>query len=121
MAVEQRRRAVRRLPVGWALVLACDVLATALGSLGLCVLALLLPGVEEDYGPATGPTSPTALALFAAALALGASLAVTSTLVSRAGTGRARLLALWLSAGRLALLALAAAAFAGYGILVIEP
>ncbi|MFD5415678.1 hypothetical protein OG749_04340 [Streptomyces nojiriensis] len=121
MAVDRRPRPVRRLPVGWALTLALDVLATVLVSLALCALAVLLPGVEEDYGPATEPTSPTALALFAAALALIASPAATSTLLARARTERARAFALWLSAGRLALLVLAAAAFVAYGVLTIEP
>ncbi|MFI8390360.1 hypothetical protein [Streptomyces sp. NPDC085540] len=121
MAVNQGQRPVRQLPVGWALTLAFDVLATVLASLVLCGLGLLLPGIEEDYGPATGPTSPTALGLFAAALGLIASLAATATLLSRAGTERARRLPLWLSAVRLALLLLAAATFVGYGILVIEP
>ncbi|WP_329106453.1 hypothetical protein [Streptomyces sp. NBC_01439] len=121
MAVNQRQRPVRQLPVGWALTLSLDVLATVLASLVLCGLGLLLPGIEEDYGPATGLTSPTALAFFAAALGLMASLAATATLLSRARAERARLLPLWLSAGRLALLLLAAATFFGYGILVIEP
>ncbi|WP_327387660.1 hypothetical protein [Streptomyces sp. NBC_01207] len=121
MAANERARLVRQLPVGWALTLAFDVLATVVASLGLCGLGLLLPGVEEDYGPATGPTSPTALGLFAAALGLIASLAATATLLSRARAERARCLPLWLSAGRLALLLLTAATFVAYGILVIEP
>lgn len=120
MAVNQRPRPVRRLSVGWALTLTFDSLATALASLLLCGLGLLLPGITEDYGPATGPTSPTALAFYAAALVLIASLAAAGTLLSRAGTGRARPVALWLSAARLALLVIAVATFVAYGILTIE-
>ncbi|WP_314246117.1 hypothetical protein [Streptomyces sp. DSM 40907] len=120
MAVNQRPRPVRRLSVGWALTLTFDSLATVLASLVLCGLGLLLPGITEDYGPATGPTSPTALAFFTAALVLIASLAATATVLSRAGTGRGRPLALWLSAARLALLVLAVATFVAYGILTIE-
>lgn len=117
MAVNRRPGPDRRLPAGWALTLACDALATVLASLALSALGLLLPAITGDDGHTTGPTSPTALAFFSAAVVLVASLAVTSTLLSRAGTGRARPLALWLSAGRLGLLLLAVAAFAVYGTL----
>lgn len=109
------------LPVGWAVTLAFDVLATTLASLALCAVGLLLPGITEDYGPTTGPTSPTALAVFATASALIVSLAGTATLLSRAGGGRTRALALWLAAGRLALLVTAAASFVAYGALTVEP
>ncbi|MFB6511576.1 hypothetical protein ACFCW4_13005 [Streptomyces virginiae] len=121
MSVTRRPRTDAVLPVGWALTLAFDVLATALASLALCAVGLLLPGITEDHGPTTGPTSPTALAVFATAFALIASLAGTATLLSRAGGGRARALALGLAAGRLALLGTAAATFVAYGILTIEP
>ncbi|MFJ1565737.1 hypothetical protein ACIOG8_16150 [Streptomyces erythrochromogenes] len=68
-------------------------------------MGLLLPGITEDYGPATEPTSPMALALFLGALLLVSSMAGTTVLLSRAGTARPRTLALWFSAVRLALLA----------------
>ncbi|WP_405443595.1 hypothetical protein OG373_38985 [Streptomyces avidinii] len=115
-----RPRPVRRLPVGWSVTLAFDLLATLLTCLGLCAVGLLLPGITEDYGPATVPTSKKALAVFAAALALISSLAVTATLLARARTDRSRRRALWLSACRLALLVLAAAAFVAYGVFGIE-
>ncbi|PWK64816.1 hypothetical protein BCL76_114138 [Streptomyces sp. CG 926] len=123
MAVNRRPRPGARLPVGvgWALTLAFDCVATTLTSLALCAVGLLLPGITEDYGPATGPTSPTALAVFACALALIATLAVTATLLARPGADRARGIALWLSAGRLALLVGATATFVAYGILTVEP
>ncbi|MFF5486061.1 hypothetical protein ACFY7Y_17475 [Streptomyces virginiae] len=121
MPVTRRPRPSAVLPVGWALTLVFDVLATALASLVLCGVGLLLPGITEDYGPTTGPTSPTALAVFATAFALIASLIGTATLLSRARGGRARALALWLAAGRLALLVAAAATFVAYGILTVEP
>ncbi|MGW3324226.1 hypothetical protein [Streptomyces virginiae] len=121
MAVTRRPRPDAGLPVGWALTLTFDVLATVLASLALCAVGLLLPGITEDHGPGTGPTSPTAVAAFATALALVASLAATTTLLSRAGSGRARPLALWLAAGRLALLVTTAGTFVGYGILTVEP
>ncbi|MFE5678430.1 hypothetical protein ACFQ7B_26045 [Streptomyces erythrochromogenes] len=95
----------RRLPVGWAITLAFDFLATILASLVLCATGLLLPGITEDYGPATEPTSPMALAFFLGALLLVSSLAGTTVLLSRFRTGGPRSLALWLSAARLALLA----------------
>lgn len=120
MPVTRRPRPSAVLPVGWALTLVFDVLATALASLVLCGVGLL-PGITEDYGPTTGPTSPTALAVFATAFALIASLIGTATLLSRARGGRARALALWLAAGRLALLVAAAATFVAYGILTVEP
>ncbi|MET9599219.1 hypothetical protein [Streptomyces sp. NPDC006459] len=116
----RRPRPVRRLPVGWSALLAFDLLATLLTSLGLCAASVLLPGITEDYGPATRPTSPRALAVLAAALALITSLAVTATLLARARTDRSRRLALWLSAVRLALLLLAAAALIAYGAFGIE-
>ncbi|WP_030758883.1 MULTISPECIES: hypothetical protein [unclassified Streptomyces] len=123
MAVNRRPRPGARLPVGWALTLAFDFVATALASLAMCAVGLLLPGITEDYGPAGGPTSPTALAAFAIALVLIASLAVTVTATrpARAGAERARSIALWISAGRLALLVTAAAAFVTYGILTVDP
>ncbi|MFG2486254.1 hypothetical protein ACGFSI_26310 [Streptomyces virginiae] len=121
MAVTRSPRPGAGLPVGWAVTLAFDVLTTAVASLVLCAVGLLLPEITEDQGPATGPTSPTALAAFATALALIASLAGTATLLSRAGAGRARPLALWLAAGRLALLVTAAVTFVAYGILTVGP
>ncbi|MFI7355970.1 hypothetical protein ACIBTP_18730 [Streptomyces avidinii] len=111
---------MRRLPVGWSVTLAFDLLATLLASLGLCAVGLLLPGITEDYGPATTPTSKKALAVFAAALALISSLAVTASLLARARTDRSRRRAQWLSACRLALLVLAAAAFVAHGVFKIE-
>ncbi|MFG2335297.1 hypothetical protein [Streptomyces yangpuensis] len=113
-------RASRRLPVGWAVALAFDFLATVLTALVLCAVGLLLPGITEDYGPATEPTSPGALAFFLAALGLVASLAGTAVLLSRAGTGRSRALALWLSAVRLGLIVLSVAAFVVYGVVTVE-
>ncbi|WP_046775737.1 hypothetical protein [Streptomyces yangpuensis] len=97
-----------------------DFLGTVLTALVLCAVGLLLPGITEDYGPATGPTSPRALGFFLAALALGASLGATAFLLSRAGTGRSRALALWLSAVRLGLIVLSAAAFVVDGIVTVE-
>ncbi|MFD6970125.1 hypothetical protein [Streptomyces sp. NPDC059979] len=120
MSVNQMPRPVRGLPVGWAIMLALDVLATLLVASALCMVGLLLPGITEDYGPDTEPTSPTALAFFTTALVLPSSLAVTARVVSRAGTERARTLALWVSAARLGLLVLSAAAFIAYGIVTIE-
>ncbi|THA86562.1 hypothetical protein [Streptomyces sp. A0592] len=113
-------RPTRRLPVGWAVTLAFDFLATTLAFLALCAVGLLLPGITEDYGPATEPGSPRALAFFLAALLLVGSLAGTTVLLSRAGTGRSRALALWFSAVRLALVVLPAAACVVYGAVVIE-
>ncbi|MFJ6785487.1 hypothetical protein [Streptomyces yangpuensis] len=113
-------RASRRLPVGWAVALGFDFLATVLTALVLCAVGLLLPGITEDYGPATGPTSPAALAFFLAALGLLASLGGTAALLSRAGTGRSRALALWLSAVRLGLIVLSVAAFVVYGVVTVE-
>ncbi|MFE7094991.1 hypothetical protein [Streptomyces erythrochromogenes] len=110
----------RRLPVGWAVTLAFDFLATTLASLVLCAVGLLLPGITEDYGPATEPTSPAALAFFLGALLLVSSLAGTTVLLSRAGTERVRALALRLSAVRLALVVLPVAAFVVYGIATVE-
>ncbi|MEJ8645502.1 hypothetical protein WKI68_38290 [Streptomyces sp. MS1.HAVA.3] len=121
MSANQMPRPVRRLPVGWATMLAFDFLATLLAALVLCTVGLLLPGITEDYGPDTGPTSPRALAFFIAALVLLSSLAVTTGVVSRTGTESSRTLALWLSAARLGLLVLSAAAFITYGIVTIEP
>ncbi|MGW6840081.1 hypothetical protein [Streptomyces sp. NPDC054958] len=75
------------------------------------------------YGIAGGPTSPTALAAFAFALALAliATLTVTTaTLPARPGADRARSIALWLSAGRLALPVSATATFVAYGVLTVE-
>ncbi|MBZ9599686.1 hypothetical protein NRK68_30920 [Streptomyces yangpuensis] len=112
--------ASRRLPVGWAVALAFDFLATVLTALVLCAVGLLLPGITEDYGPAAGPTSPRAVAFFLAALGLVASLGGTAVLRSRAGTGRSRALALWLSAVRLGLIVLSAAAFVVYGVVTVE-
>lgn len=120
MPVNQMPRPSRRLPVGWAIVLSFDFLATVLTTLVLCALGLLLPGITEDYGPATEPTSPRALAFFLAALALVSSLGGTAVLLARAGTGRSRTLGLWLSAVRLGLIVLSAAAFAAYGIVTVE-
>ncbi|MEV7559834.1 hypothetical protein [Streptomyces sp. NPDC089795] len=120
MAVNRIPRPGAGLSVGGALTLAFDVLATALASLALCAVGLLLPEITEDHGPATAPTSPTALACFAIALALIASLAVTTTLPARLEADRARRLALWLSAGRLALLVTAVATFVAHGILTVE-
>lgn len=108
-----------RLPVGWAMTLAFDFLATILTSLVLCATGLLLPGITEDYGPATEPTSPTALAFFLGALLLLSSLAGTTVLLSRAGTERPRILALWFSAVRLALLA-SVALYVAYRIATVE-
>ncbi|WP_327260357.1 hypothetical protein OG444_01715 [Streptomyces sp. NBC_01232] len=120
MVVNQRPRPVRRPSVGRAVVLACDSLATLMVSFGLCAAGLLLPGLTEDYGPATGPTSPTALAIFATALLLISSLAVTATLHPRARSDRSRRFALWLSAARLTLLVGAVTAFVVHGIVTIE-
>ncbi|MFC9583415.1 hypothetical protein ACFVJ8_11385 [Streptomyces yangpuensis] len=118
--VERTLPASRRLPVGWAVVLAFDFLATVLTALVLCAVGLLLPGITEDYGPATEPTSPRALAFLPAALGLVASLGGTAVLLSRAGTGRSRALALWLSAVRLGLVVSSAAAFVVYGVVTVE-
>ncbi|MFB7176078.1 hypothetical protein ACFCYI_00005 [Streptomyces sp. NPDC056257] len=120
MPVNQMPRPSRRLPVGWAITLAFDFLATVLASLVLCAVGLLLPGITEDYGPTTEPTSPRALAFFLTALLLVLSLPGTAVLLSRARTERLRALALWLSAVRLALVVLPAAAFVVYGIVTIE-
>lgn len=120
MPVNQMPRPSRRLPVGWAIALTFDFLATVLTALVLCALGLLLPGITEDYGPATEPTSPRAMAFFSAALALVSSLGGTAVLLSRAGTGRSRILGLWLSAVRLGLIVLSAAAFVAYGIITVE-
>ncbi|MFJ7591729.1 hypothetical protein ACIQZO_31030 [Streptomyces sp. NPDC097617] len=123
MAAKQRPRPVRpvrRLSVGWSIVLAFDLVGTLLASLGLCGVGLLLPEIVEDRVPAIGPLSRGALVLFAAALALISSLAVTATLLARAGADRSRRRALRLSAARLALLVLAAAAFVAYGVVMIE-
>ncbi|MFF4429676.1 hypothetical protein ACFYZ4_10955 [Streptomyces sp. NPDC001513] len=120
MPVNQMPRPSRRLPVGWAITLAFDFLATILASLVLCAVGLLLPGITEDHGPTTEPTSPRALAFFLTALLLVLSLLGTAVLLSRAGTERLRALALWLSAVRLALVVLPAAAFGVYGIVTIE-
>ncbi|MEV6677512.1 hypothetical protein AB0N09_11690 [Streptomyces erythrochromogenes] len=113
-------RPSRRLPVWWAITLAVDFPATILASLVLCAVGLLLPGITEDYGPAIGPTSPAALAFFLGAVLLVSSLAGTTALLSRAATERVRTLALRLSAVRLALVVLPAAAFVVYGIVTIE-
>ncbi|MGW6573859.1 hypothetical protein ACWGAN_16990 [Streptomyces sp. NPDC054945] len=123
MAVDRRPRPGARPPVGRALTLAFDFVATALTSLALCVVGLLLPGITEDYGTAGGPTSPTALAAFALALALIATLTVTvtATLPARPGADRTRGIALWLSAGRLALPVSSTATFVAYGVLTVEP
>ncbi|MDX2391133.1 MULTISPECIES: hypothetical protein [unclassified Streptomyces] len=120
MPVNQMPRPSRRLPAGWAIALSFDFLATVLTALVLCALGLLLPGITEDYGPATEPTSPRALAFFVAALALVSSLGGTAALLSRAGTGRPRTLGLWLSAVRLGLIVLSAATFVSYGIVTVE-
>lgn len=120
MPANQMPRPVRRLPVGWVITLSFDFLATLLAALVLCAVGVLLPGLTEDYGPATGPTSGRALAFFLTSLVLISSLAVTAGLLSRARTERARTLALRLSAGRLAVLVLSVAAFIGYGIVTIE-
>ncbi|WP_430727754.1 RHS repeat-associated core domain-containing protein [Streptomyces virginiae] len=120
MPVNQMPCPPRRLPVGWAITLAFDCLATILASFVLCAAGLLLPGITEDYGPATEPTSPRALALFLTALLLVTSLPGTAVLLSRVRTKRLRALALWLSAVRLALVVLPAVAFVGYGIVTIE-
>ncbi|MCX5584026.1 hypothetical protein [Streptomyces erythrochromogenes] len=119
MPVNQMPRPSRRLPVGWAITLAFDSLATILTSLVLCAIGLLLPGITEDYGPATEPTSPMALAFFLAALLLVSSLAGTTVLLSRVRTERPRTLALWLSAVRLALLA-SVAFYVVYRIATVE-
>ncbi|MET9569349.1 hypothetical protein ACFYNW_04130 [Streptomyces virginiae] len=121
MPVKHRPRPCRRLSAGWAVVLSFEVLATLLTGLVLCAAGALLPGITEDYGPATEPTSPMAMALFLSALLLVSSLAGTAVLLSRAGTERSRTLALRLSAVRLALIVLPAAAFVVYGIITIEP
>ncbi|WP_374771793.1 hypothetical protein OG756_40975 [Streptomyces sp. NBC_01310] len=113
-------RPSRRLPLGWAITLSFDVLATCMTALVLCGIGVLLPGITEDYGPATEPTSPRALAFFLTAFLLISSLAGTAVLHSRAGNERLRTFALWLSAIRLALLVLSVAAFVVYGIVTIE-
>lgn len=82
-------------------------------------MGLLLPGITEDDGPATEPTSPMALAFFLAAVLLVSSLAGTTVLLSRAGTERPRTPALWFSAVRLALLA-SAACYVVYRISTVE-
>ncbi|MFE6905706.1 hypothetical protein [Streptomyces erythrochromogenes] len=119
MPVNQMPRPSRRLPVGWAITLVFDFLATILTSLVLCAIGLLLPGITEDYGPATEPTSPMALTFFLGALLLVSSLAGTTVLLSRAGTERPRILALWFSAVRLALLA-SVAFYVVYRIATVE-
>lgn len=120
MPVNQMPRPSRPLPVGWAIALSFDFLATILTALVLCALGLLLPGITEDYGPATEPTSPRALAFFLATLALVSSLGATAVLLSPARTGRSRTLSLWLSAVRLGLIVLSAAAVVAYGIVTVE-
>ncbi|MFG2989233.1 hypothetical protein ACGFZK_08030 [Streptomyces sp. NPDC048257] len=120
MAAQQRPRPVRRLPVGWAITLAFDLLATFLVSLGLCGVGFLLPELTEDYGASLRLTAPRALAFFTAAVVLISSLGVTATLLARARSDRSRRLALRLSATRLVLLLLAAAAFVAYGFVTIE-
>ncbi|MGW6979219.1 hypothetical protein ACWGE1_07200 [Streptomyces sp. NPDC054932] len=120
MAANQGTSPARRLRVGIAAGLALDFLATLVISFGLFAIGLLLPGITEDYGPATGPGSPTALAFFGAAVALICSLALTAGLLSRARTDRARRLALSLSAGRLTLLVVGVATLVVYGIVTIE-
>ncbi|MGW7440768.1 hypothetical protein, partial [Streptomyces sp. NPDC054849] len=120
MPVNQMPHLSRRLPVGWAIALSFDFLATVLTALVLCALGLLLPGITEDHGPATEPTSPRALAFFLAALVLVSSLGGTAVLRSRAGAGRSRTLGLWLSAVRLGLIVLSAAAFVAYGVVTVE-
>lgn len=120
MAANQIPRPTPRLPAGWVLTLSIDFLATCLAAVVLGGIGALLPGITEDYGPATGPTSPTALAFFFAAFILFSSLVATAAWVTQATTERSHTLALRLSAGRLALLALAAAAFIAYGIVTIE-
>ncbi|MFD7629635.1 hypothetical protein ACFV7Q_27035 [Streptomyces sp. NPDC059851] len=110
----------RRLHAGWALTLSVDFLATLLTACVLCAAGTLLPGITEDHGPTTEPTSSRALALFLTALLLISSLAMTAASISRARTERSRTLALRLSAVRLALLVLAAASFVVYGIVTVE-
>ncbi|MEV7511247.1 hypothetical protein ACIPRL_06210 [Streptomyces sp. NPDC090085] len=110
----------RRVSAGWAATLAFDFLATTAAALGLCLVGLLLPRIAEEPGPAAGPSSPAALALFAGALVLLASLALTTGMVSRGPAGRPRAFALRLAAVRLALLTVAAAALVAYGVLTVE-
>ncbi len=94
MSAHQMPRPVGRLPVGWAIMLAFDFLATVLAALVLCAVGVLLPEITEDHGPGARPTSPGALACFTAALVLLSSLAVTARAVPRAATERSRTLAL---------------------------
>ncbi|MFD0271895.1 hypothetical protein ACFVGY_35805 [Streptomyces sp. NPDC127106] len=110
----------RPLPVGWTITLSLDFLATLLVAVVLCAVGALLPNLTEDDVPATAPTSPGALGFFLTALALVSSLVVTAGLFARARTERSRTLALWVSAGRLALLVLSTAAFVTYGVITIE-
>ncbi|KJY20845.1 MULTISPECIES: hypothetical protein [unclassified Streptomyces] len=121
MPVNRTPRPSRRLSDGWALTLSFDALATLFTALVLCATGALLPGITEDHGPATEPTSPRALAFFLSALLLVSSLAGTAVLLSRAGTERSRALALRLSGVRLALLLVSAGSFVGYGIVTVEP
>ncbi|MFF8261532.1 hypothetical protein [Streptomyces virginiae] len=120
MPVNQKPRPSRPLSAGWAVILSFDVLATLLTALVLCATGALLPGLTEDYGPATEPTSPMAVAFFLSALLLVSSLAGTAVMLSRAGAERSRTLALRLSGVRLALIVLPAAAFVIYGIVTVE-
>ncbi|MFD3872140.1 hypothetical protein [Streptomyces sp. NPDC058623] len=120
VTVNQMPRQPRRMSVGWAVALSFDFLATLTTVLVLCALGLLLPGITEEYGPATEPTSPRALVLFLAAFALFSSLGGTSVLLSRDGTGRSRTLGLWFSAVRLGLIVLSAATFVTYGLVTVD-
>ncbi|GGT30243.1 hypothetical protein GCM10010286_64230 [Streptomyces toxytricini] len=80
----------------------------------------LLPGIREDYGPDTVPSSPRVLAFFLGALTLISSLGGTAVLLSRAGSGHSRSLGLWLSAVRPGLITLAVTVFIAYGINTVE-
>ncbi|GAA2485549.1 hypothetical protein [Streptomyces gobitricini] len=109
----------RRLSVGWAVTLSFDVGITCLASLILCGIGLLLPGITEDYGESSEPSSPAALVWFAGALLLLGSLAATTPRVRSAKDGPRRL-GCTLSALRLGLLILGAVGYVVYGIVTIE-
>ncbi|MDN3297663.1 hypothetical protein QWM81_27220 [Streptomyces ficellus] len=108
----------RRLSGAWALTLSFDFMVSCLAALALCGIALLLPGLTEDYDQPTW--SAGAVALFGSALVLLGSLAVTVLAVFRAGRERVRRAGLTLSVGRLGLLVLGGVGYVGYGVVSIE-
>jgi hypothetical protein len=110
----------RRISTGWTAVLTLDSVMTSLAALGLFAVGLLLPGIEEEYGDATAPTSPAALVWFAVAALLALSLIATTAATRRTAAERTVRLALRISAVRLALVLLGAMSYVVYGFLTIE-